>query len=197
MNRQIDVSLNQETFVLYSGVIMKSTEHYVASQCLLLLLFLLLLKGCLLSWFQLTLDMEWMKNHPAQGQCCFPHAHLSQRVPRLEWHGTTFSFASPKLPAVHLRLHVYCHLNTTKFFLLRKISYADHCFLQNESCSPLVTASTLSNGLYQIKKEQQNIFLSQSFSCLHFIRKKRKTLNINGDGTVAQNMELPFLIYLE
>lgn len=48
-NRQIDVSLNQETFVLYSGVIMKSTEHYVAPQCLQLLLFLLLLKGCLLS----------------------------------------------------------------------------------------------------------------------------------------------------
>lgn len=48
-NRQIDVSLRQETFVLYSGVIMKSTEHYVASQCLLLLLFLLLLKGCSLS----------------------------------------------------------------------------------------------------------------------------------------------------
>lgn len=47
-NRQIDVPLNQETFVLYSGVIMKSTEHCVASQCLLHLLFLPLIKRLLI-----------------------------------------------------------------------------------------------------------------------------------------------------
>lgn len=168
MNRQIDMSLNKKTFVLYNCVIMKSTEHYAASQCLLLLLFLLLLKGCLLSWSQLTLDMEWMKNILYKDSVVFPMpTFLKENRGWNDMIKHLVLLASVSLP-VHLCLHVYYHLNTTKFFLLRKISYADHCFLQNESCSPLVTASTLSNGLYQIKKGQLNIFLSQSFSCLHF-----------------------------